>query len=171
MRRRQAVGKINSLKEATPQQLEEFDDVCAICYQELTTARITRCNHYFHGVCLRKWLYVQDICPLCHEVLCADPDNNSNGSRTNHENRQVREEDDPSRDDDDERRAGARDPLNGLDWDLVDRVQEVMNQLRNEDLEDQSTEIGGNPQNVMRENTEDSQQSNLQTSNSVRHET
>lgn len=171
MRRRQAVGKINSLKEATPQQLEEFDDVCAICYQELTTARITRCNHYFHGVCLRKWLYVQDICPLCHEVLCADPDNNSNGGRTNQENRQMREEDDPNGDDSDERRAGARDPLNGLDWDLVDRVQEVMNQLRNEDLEDQSAEVGGNSQHVMLENTEDLQQTNLQTSNSVRHET
>ena len=82
MRRRQAVDKINSLPEASEQQLSEFDDVCAICYQELTTARITRCRHYFHGVCLRKWLYVQDICPLCHEVLCVETepqvDENSN---------------------------------------------------------------------------------------------
>lgn len=35
----------------------------------MTTAKITRCNHYFHGVCLRKWLYVQDRCPLCHEII------------------------------------------------------------------------------------------------------
>ncbi|RWS26255.1 protein TRC8-like protein [Leptotrombidium deliense] len=69
MKRRMAVHKINSLAEATEEQLRNFDDVCAICYQELNTARITRCNHYFHGVCLRKWLYVQDICPLCHEKL------------------------------------------------------------------------------------------------------
>jgi E3 ubiquitin-protein ligase RNF139 len=69
MKRRHAVHKINSLPEATEEQLLNFDDVCAICYQELTTARITRCNHYFHGVCLRKWLYVQDICPLCHDTL------------------------------------------------------------------------------------------------------
>jgi len=69
MKRRHAVHKINSLPEATEAQLAVFDDVCAICYQELTSARITRCNHYFHGVCLRKWLYVQDICPLCHETL------------------------------------------------------------------------------------------------------
>lgn len=33
------------------------------------TAKITRCRHYFHGVCLRKWLYVQDRCPLCHEIM------------------------------------------------------------------------------------------------------
>ena len=69
IKRRHAVHKINSLPEASEEQLRNFDDVCAICYQDLTSARITRCNHYFHGVCLRKWLYVQDICPLCHETL------------------------------------------------------------------------------------------------------
>ncbi|XP_076317576.1 protein TRC8 homolog isoform X2 [Tachypleus tridentatus] len=69
MKRRSAVKKINSLLEATEDQLRNFDDVCAICYQELNNARITRCNHYFHGVCLRKWLYVQDLCPLCHKIL------------------------------------------------------------------------------------------------------
>ncbi|XP_039437143.1 protein TRC8 homolog isoform X1 [Culex pipiens pallens] len=69
MKRRTAVHKISSLPEATPQQLRTFDDVCAICYQEMTSAKITRCKHYFHGVCLRKWLYVQDRCPLCHEII------------------------------------------------------------------------------------------------------
>ncbi|KAG7173119.1 TRC8-like [Homarus americanus] len=69
MKRRTAVNKINSLPEATPEQLNDHDDVCAICYQGLHTARITKCNHYFHSVCLRKWLYVQDSCPLCHETL------------------------------------------------------------------------------------------------------
>uniref|UniRef100_A0A1Q3F649 Putative e3 ubiquitin-protein ligase n=2 Tax=Culex tarsalis TaxID=7177 RepID=A0A1Q3F649_CULTA len=69
MKRRTAVHKISSLPEATPQQLRSFDDVCAICYQEMTSAKITRCKHYFHGVCLRKWLYVQDRCPLCHEII------------------------------------------------------------------------------------------------------
>ncbi|XP_076372189.1 protein TRC8 homolog [Tachypleus tridentatus] len=69
MKRQSAVKKINSLPEASEDQLRNFDDVCAICYQELNNARITRCNHYFHGVCLRKWLYLQDICPLCHKTL------------------------------------------------------------------------------------------------------
>lgn len=31
--------------------------------------KITKCNHFFHAVCLRKWLYVQDRCPLCHDIL------------------------------------------------------------------------------------------------------
>ena len=83
MRRRQAVDKINSLPEARPDQLQEFDDVCAICYQEMGTARITRCNHYFHGVCLRKWLYVQDICPLCHDVLYIESEVNQPADNNN----------------------------------------------------------------------------------------
>lgn len=69
MKRRTAVHKIESLPEADEAQLELLDDVCAICYQEMRSAKITRCKHFFHGVCLRKWLYVQDRCPLCHEVL------------------------------------------------------------------------------------------------------
>ncbi|XP_055698778.1 protein TRC8 homolog [Phlebotomus papatasi] len=69
MKRRTAVHKISSLPEATTEQLVAFEDVCAICYQEMTSAKITRCKHYFHGVCLRKWLYVQDRCPLCHEII------------------------------------------------------------------------------------------------------
>ncbi|XP_032685607.1 protein TRC8 homolog isoform X2 [Odontomachus brunneus] len=69
MKRRTAVNKINSLPEASIEQLRRLNDVCAICYQEMENAKITQCNHYFHGVCLRKWLYVQDRCPLCHDIL------------------------------------------------------------------------------------------------------
>ncbi|XP_046382826.1 protein TRC8 homolog [Ischnura elegans] len=69
MKRRTAVRKIESLPEASGAQLQELDDVCAICYQEMRSAKITRCRHFFHGVCLRKWLYMQDRCPLCHDIL------------------------------------------------------------------------------------------------------
>ncbi|XP_056635301.1 protein TRC8 homolog [Diorhabda carinulata] len=69
MKRRTAVNKIESLPEANKEQLRLLDDVCAICYQEMQSAKITKCRHFFHGVCLRKWLYVQDRCPLCHEIL------------------------------------------------------------------------------------------------------
>uniref|UniRef100_T1K494 RING-type domain-containing protein n=1 Tax=Tetranychus urticae TaxID=32264 RepID=T1K494_TETUR len=79
IRRRSAVHKINTLREATRDQLESLDDICPICFQdfsELITARITRCNHYFHELCLRKWLYVQDVCPLCHKTLYGPNENN-----------------------------------------------------------------------------------------------
>jgi len=81
IKRRTAVNKINSLPEATAEQLETHNDVCAICYQDLAAARITRCRHLFHGVCLRKWLYMQDSCPLCHKLIYKpseeDTDNSS----------------------------------------------------------------------------------------------
>ena len=69
LRRREAASKIESLPAATPEQLAEHNDVCAICFQIMDSARITRCSHYFHGMCLRKWLYVQDKCPMCHTKI------------------------------------------------------------------------------------------------------
>ncbi|CAI9718692.1 protein TRC8 homolog [Octopus vulgaris] len=69
MHRRTAVSKINSLPDASEGQLQELNDLCAICFEHLNSAKITPCNHYFHGVCLRKWLYIQDKCPMCHSLI------------------------------------------------------------------------------------------------------
>ncbi|XP_053619720.1 protein TRC8 homolog [Plodia interpunctella] len=100
MKRRTAVNKINSLREASPDQLSQLDDVCAICYQEMHSAKITRCNHYFHGVCLRKWLYVQDRCPLCHDILYkidsdVNKDNSEAGNEENSNNQNLILEEEP----------------------------------------------------------------------------
>lgn len=90
MKRRTAVNKINSLQEASFDQLNSLDDVCAICYQEMHSAKITRCNHYFHGVCLRKWLYVQDRCPLCHDILYKiDSDKDGSEGSNDNTNRNI----------------------------------------------------------------------------------
>ncbi len=35
----------------------------------MTSAVITYCGHFFHGNCLRKWLYVQETCPMCHASI------------------------------------------------------------------------------------------------------
>uniref|UniRef100_A0A8B9HAP3 cullin-RING-type E3 NEDD8 transferase n=1 Tax=Astyanax mexicanus TaxID=7994 RepID=A0A8B9HAP3_ASTMX len=35
----------------------------------MTSAVITYCGHFFHGNCLRKWLYVQETCPMCHTSI------------------------------------------------------------------------------------------------------
>lgn len=32
----------------------------------MKSAVITPCGHFFHAGCLKKWLYVQETCPLCH---------------------------------------------------------------------------------------------------------
>ncbi|XP_067112587.1 E3 ubiquitin-protein ligase RNF139 [Osmerus mordax] len=73
--RRTAVKKINSLPEMKGEELRDIEDVCAICYQEFaTSARITPCHHYFHALCLRKWLYIQDTCPMCHQKVYIEED-------------------------------------------------------------------------------------------------
>lgn len=54
--------------------------------QEMTSAKITRCNHYFHGVCLRKWLYVQDRCPFCHEIIMNQDPAINPASQSNEQN-------------------------------------------------------------------------------------
>lgn len=94
MKRRTAANKINSLPEASESQLQKLDDVCAICYQEMQTAKITRCNHFFHGVCLRKWLYVQDRCPLCHKILYRvdNSDDGKEGEGDEEEELEIEEE-------------------------------------------------------------------------------
>ena len=35
----------------------------------MSEARVTPCQHYFHGVCLKKWLFVKQSCPMCHKDL------------------------------------------------------------------------------------------------------
>ncbi|XP_051901684.1 RING finger protein 145-like isoform X2 [Pristis pectinata] len=67
--RREAAKKISALPQATAQQLQDHSDVCAICYQVMRTAIITLCGHYYHSSCLRRWLYVQKTCPMCHQLI------------------------------------------------------------------------------------------------------
>ncbi|XP_069488487.1 RING finger protein 145-like [Ambystoma mexicanum] len=67
--RREAAKKINSLPQASKEQLLAHNDVCAICFQEMSIAVITTCGHFFHACCLRKWLYIQDTCPMCHQQI------------------------------------------------------------------------------------------------------
>ncbi|XP_070612928.1 RING finger protein 145-like isoform X2 [Erythrolamprus reginae] len=69
----EAAKKIGSLPRATSRQLEDHNDLCAICFQEMTGAVVMPCGHIFHEGCLRKWFYVQDNCPLCHRVVQVPP--------------------------------------------------------------------------------------------------
>lgn len=60
IRRRTAINKVESLSDATIVELAELNDICAICHENMVSAKITRCNHYFHGVCLLKLIYIND---------------------------------------------------------------------------------------------------------------
>ncbi|MED6249156.1 hypothetical protein ATANTOWER_010123 [Ataeniobius toweri] len=82
--RRTAVKKINSLPEVRGDQLRNIEDVCAICYQEFaSSARLTPCHHYFHALCLRKWLYIQDTCPMCHQRVYVEDEGRDRAAFSN----------------------------------------------------------------------------------------
>ena len=67
--RRKVNQKLNILPHASSERLAETRDVCPICLEELSSARITPCNHLFHMFCLKKWLNVQNKCPMCHATI------------------------------------------------------------------------------------------------------
>lgn len=68
-KRRRVYQKLNALPEASPDEIDLHGDVCPICLEELTVARVTPCRHFFHNQCLRKWLKVQNKCPMCHSNI------------------------------------------------------------------------------------------------------
>ncbi|XP_039251576.2 E3 ubiquitin-protein ligase RNF139-like [Styela clava] len=72
--RRTVNNKIASMSLVQVEEIEEKDrDVCSICYQEFIAdngeVRKTHCNHMFHSQCIRKWIFIQDSCPMCDRAL------------------------------------------------------------------------------------------------------
>lgn len=64
----------NSFNDATREELIAYNDNCAICFNELKSAKKLNCNHLFHMSCLRQWLermnYQNDqCCPICRAPL------------------------------------------------------------------------------------------------------
>ncbi|KAJ3680204.1 hypothetical protein LUZ60_016482 [Juncus effusus] len=55
--------------DATHRELELGDATCAICREELTSAKKLLCCHLFHAQCLRSWLQRQHTCPTCRALI------------------------------------------------------------------------------------------------------
>ncbi|XP_041477055.1 RING finger protein 145-like [Lytechinus variegatus] len=100
MKRRNASRKISHLPKADPAELSSRKDLCPICYEEMHSACITPCKHLFHSICLRKWLYVQEKCPLCHSAIV---ESNPSGSGDN-----VSQDQQPTNQEQDSSQPGAR---------------------------------------------------------------
>ncbi|OQR73912.1 protein TRC8-like [Tropilaelaps mercedesae] len=66
VRRREAGRRLAEFRRATPEQLANLNDVCAICHHDMDSAVVTECEHFYHVNCLRRWLFMQNHCPLCH---------------------------------------------------------------------------------------------------------
>lgn len=63
---------LNRYRKATLEEIERFDDVCAVCLCGMTKARVTPCHHLFHADCLRQCLKTSDKCPMCKRELKFD---------------------------------------------------------------------------------------------------
>ncbi|KAI8006497.1 E3 ubiquitin protein ligase RIN2 [Camellia lanceoleosa] len=44
-----------ALPDATPEEIEAYDDECAICREPMAKAKRLSCKHLFHLACLRSW--------------------------------------------------------------------------------------------------------------------
>ena len=75
------MDRILTLVDATETELHSHNDVCAICYSDMqSSAKVTPCGHYFHGGCLKKWLFVQDHCPMCSAKIIEEEQSTTSAS-------------------------------------------------------------------------------------------
>ncbi|XP_033110032.1 E3 ubiquitin-protein ligase AMFR-like [Anneissia japonica] len=85
---------VNSLETrfsyATKEELENGDDTCAICWDQMTTARKLPCNHFFHNSCLRSWMEHDTSCPTCRKSLSLNPVRTEQADRENSQNQARR---------------------------------------------------------------------------------
>lgn len=69
-----ALGALHgALPDATSEELQAYDDECAICREPMAKAKKLHCNHLFHLACLRSWLDQglsdNPSCPTCRKPL------------------------------------------------------------------------------------------------------
>ncbi|VIO95443.1 CUE domain containing protein [Brugia malayi] len=56
-------------QKATRIELNNLKDWCAVCWEQMDSARKLPCNHFFHEWCLRSWLEQDNSCPTCRLTL------------------------------------------------------------------------------------------------------
>ncbi|CAF0986426.1 unnamed protein product [Adineta ricciae] len=69
--RKSAWNNVTQLPLATNEQIEEYNDICSICHNTLTSgvACVTPCAHIFHQKCLQKAFYATQNCALCSRPI------------------------------------------------------------------------------------------------------
>lgn len=65
---------------ASPEELKNNNDDCAVCWEKMETARKLPCGHLFHNSCLRSWLEQDTSCPTCRQSLNDRPNVDPNGN-------------------------------------------------------------------------------------------
>ncbi|KAA3458144.1 E3 ubiquitin protein ligase RIN2-like [Gossypium australe] len=83
---RMALGALHAaLPDATSEEIQAYDDECAICRESMAKAKKLHCNHLLHLSCLRSWLD-QGLneaysCPTCRKPLFLGRTENEVNSR------------------------------------------------------------------------------------------
>jgi len=57
--------RLDELFPIVERSLEEPEELCSICHENLLVARRLQCGHIFHIKCLIYWLENQKTCPNC----------------------------------------------------------------------------------------------------------
>lgn len=67
------LAKLSYFRPASPKELSQLNDRCAICLATMDTARVTSCQHYYHAECLLQLLKLAPHegpkCPICQTGL------------------------------------------------------------------------------------------------------
>ncbi|KAJ0856077.1 putative chromatin regulator PHD family [Helianthus annuus] len=75
-----------ALPDATFEEIQTYDDECAICREPMAKAKKLSCNHLFHLPCLRSWLDqgLSDnySCPTCRKPLFVGTREGNSASRS-----------------------------------------------------------------------------------------
>lgn len=75
---------------ATEEELSRNNDDCAICWDQMNTARKLVCGHLFHATCLRSWLEQDTSCPTCRHSLRHHEDEPDNATAEDDSNEAAR---------------------------------------------------------------------------------
>ncbi|XP_066149474.1 RING finger protein 145-like isoform X2 [Euwallacea fornicatus] len=59
------LAMLGQFRQATSEEIDNCDDVCAVCLCPMERARVTPCQHMFHASCLRECLNNSNNCPIC----------------------------------------------------------------------------------------------------------
>ncbi len=58
--------------ELTQIECQKICGECIICLQDFTTKDVvmyTHCGHFYHLICLKEWMDIKKICPICSSTL------------------------------------------------------------------------------------------------------
>ena len=63
---------LNKDLEFTETSFATRDTRCTVCLDDISAGNrtaLTKCGHYFHQKCLRRWLEVKNTCPICKQSV------------------------------------------------------------------------------------------------------